>query len=358
MIRAGTWLSLVAGVALSAVLVSPAAAQRGGFGQPAAPLTPPDPAAARAAELAEQTSLLRLLVQSKISNEALQQIRDVVARAEAQLAAGDASVARELAAGQAILAEAKKALLSGQGLNAPTPQENQVATSQAKANGQRSTFVGTTVQQILQLLQSLAPEDRAAAIAAGTALVRDQRAQQGATFGGPGGPGARVANQFDRLRNADPQRYQQERMRFAMQNAGIFGRGGGGPGGGGRGGGGGGAAFGLPGGGGGGGGRGQRGGPGGGGFQPPNMNDPATQARLQPYLNMADQIRNMPQGNYQRTRDQMAAQMEAQRQQERINQPVPDDQALNALARALATPNGLAVMEAKVGKAAQGGNGQ
>jgi hypothetical protein len=394
--RTRFWTGLAGAVALSALLVSPAAAQGGpngraadgglgrgggGFGgRGGGPPAAVSPEAARVADLSQEITLIRLLVQYRVPRETLEQLRDLIAQAFATLEAGDAVAARELSESRPLLGEAKRTILGGQSLDTPTPQEVAVAGTVNRLSSQREGFIRQLTQQVQQLLQSLPAEDRATLILVGQAMVRQMRAEQpfgggpgGPGGGGPGGGGAdRMGRDLDRLRNASPQDWERERTRFALQNAGIPGwwmvpgmiPGRGGPGGGGDGG----AAFnrgrGLQGAGGGGGGRGEgggggrggagggRGGPGGGrNFQPPNLNDPAVQARMKPFLTMADQARSMSPQAYQQARDKMAQQIEQQRALERVNAPVRDEEAIGLLGRILATKIGLEALEAKVGKA-------
>ncbi len=336
--------SLLGALALSVFLVTPAAAQ-GGFGGPGGRFgggaTPPNPAAQQAAETMESIILLRVLAEAKLSRETLEKIRDLLAGGFSQLATGDAETAGELAKIVPDLEKSKAAIRAKEGLDVPTPEEIVLAGEQQRLLSARQNFLNQLTEQVRQLLQSLSPEERAAALIAAAALVRAQRAAQIERFAGAGqggfGGAARTARSFDGLRNASPQRYQRERMEFAMRSAGIRGgfggdRGRGGPGGG----------PGFQG--------GRRGGPGG-GDQGPNMNDPAIQARMAPYLRMADQIRSMSPAQYQQSRDRMAAQAETQRNLERINAPVSEQEASEALLRALVRKSGLETLVAKVGKA-------
>jgi len=59
---------------------------------------------------------------------------------------------------------------------------------------------------------------------------------------------------------------------------------------------------------------------------------------------------------YQQSRDRLSQQLDTARQQARINAPVPDDQALDALARALSTPEALPALDAKLGKRTEAGS--
>jgi hypothetical protein len=380
------WTGLGGALALSALLVAPAAAQGGpggagpraadgGFGGFGGRFGGPPPAvspeAERAAEIVREINLVRLMAQYKVPRATLEQIRDLIAQAFATLAAGDAVAAKELSESQPLLVEARRLVLSGENLTSPTTQETTVAGTLNRLGGQRDGFLRQLAQQVQQLLAALPPEERDPLLLVGQALVRQFRAEQTLGVGpvGPGGAGGgRVARDLDRLRNATPQNWENERMRFALQNAGIPGwwnipgmiPGRGGPGGG----------RGGPGGGRGGrGGRGfqggrpdggflqfQAGGPGGGrggrgNQQAPNLSDPAIQAKLKPFLQMADQARSMSPQAYQQAREKMALQVEQQRQLERVNAPIRDEEALMFLGRALASEVGLAALEAKVGKA-------
>jgi hypothetical protein len=383
-------LTRLAGAAcLAALSLAPAAAQQlppGGFAGGALP-APASPEAARAAEMAQEIVLLRLIAQHRVAREPLKQIRDHVAGALAELDTGDVAAAKELVAQKPLLSEAKKTLLGDTSLDTPTPQELAVAGTLTRLDGQRAGFLNELAQQVLQLLQGLSPEERAAFLALGQALVRQQRADQPGLLGlpfGPGGGADRLGRELDRLRSASPQDWERERTRFALQNSGIQGwwmlpgmlptgsearvlalpvaPGGGGPVG----------DLVIPG--------GPGGGPGGsppvvriigtgaagdtagvvrvlgaGGpvqfnVQAPNLNDPAVQARIRPFLNAADQARGMAPAIYQQARDRLAQQLEQQRRQEWVNSPVTDEEALATLARLLASKTGLAALEAKLGR--------
>jgi hypothetical protein len=369
---------------LAVVLVSPGAAQRGGAGgaggggrgrgQRGAPVA--NVPGERAAQLAQEIHMVRVFGQAKLSRETLDAIHKLVAVSYQQLESGDAAAAGQLAQAKGLLVDAKKQVLSGKGLDAPTPPETGFAQTQLQVNGQRDGFLRQLQGEVRKLLEGLTPEERVLALAAGGVLVRDRRAEQMANFGNRGGGGAgRSAGELDRLRSASQQDYQNQRTQFALRNANIpgwwgmggqQGRGpGGGPGGGGPGGGpggggpggfrvpvGGGPGGGGPGGGGPGGFRrgGFGGGPGGNAPPPPNMADPNVRRQIAPFLQLADQVRNMPAGIYQSQRDRLAQQLDQARQQSRINQPVQDDEAFDALARALSSDAGLAAMDSMLGK--------
>jgi hypothetical protein len=82
------------------------------------------------------------------------------------------------------------------------------------------------------------------------------------------------------------------------------------------------------------------------------MNDPQLKARLQPYMQLADQVRSMPEAQYKQSRDKITAQLDEARQRERINAPVDNDESLDALSRTLAGPRAKPALETKLGKAA------
>src|SRR5262249_4468030 len=89
---------------------------------------------------------------------------------------------------------------------------------------------------------------------------------------------------------------------------------------------------------------------GGGNIQPPNVNDPAVRQQIAPLLRLADQVRNMPQASYDMQRDRLAAQLDQIRQQSRINAPVQQEEAVDALARALSSEAGRDAMDSALGK--------
>jgi hypothetical protein len=336
---------------------------RGGRGGQGAPVA--NPVGEHAAQLAAEIHLLHIFPQARMSRELLDQIHELVARSYQQLQQGDAAAAGQLAQAKPLLIEAKKQVLGGKSLDVPTAQEANFAQAQLQVTNQREAFLRQLTGEVRKLLEAIPPEQRVGIMAAGTAFVRERRAQQMAGFGNGGG---RSAGELDRLRSANQQDYPNQRTQFAMRNANVQGwwmmgqtgggrpgggPGGGGPGGGGPGGGGpgGGGRFrGGPGGGGPGGGPGGRFGGGGGNVQPPNKNDPPVRHQVSPLLRLADQVRNMPQATYQMQRDQLANQLDQIRQQSRINAPVQGDEALDALARALSSEAGLAAMDSMLGK--------
>ena len=338
-------LRFLGAAVLTAALAAPASAQGGGggrggfgggFGQNQAP-TSVDPAATRDAELLREIHLVRVLSQGKFPRELLQQLRDVVAGAQGQRKQNEADAAARLRQGEPLLEEAKKAVMAGNHLDGPSPQERTFASGSAQINGQVESLNRQLQTEIRKVLEA-SPEAKTAAAAAGAALVREQRAQQAGGRGGFGGPG-RSARDLDQLRNAAPQDYPNQRLQFAMRNANVqgwrqFGNG----------------AFAAP-----GGGPASTAGAASRGFRgpgtPPDPNDPALQAQLRPFLAMADQVRAMPPAIYQQSAGRLAQQLDAARTQARVNAPVPDDQALDALARALTGPEALPALDAKLGRA-------
>jgi hypothetical protein len=377
--RTQTWLHAGGALLLAVLCALPAGAQRRGRQNPPGSQSAVDPTAKRDAELAGEIHLLRVVGQTRFSQETLEKLYNVVSRGRAQMDQFEVAAAIQLDKSRSLLTDAKKIVLKGTSIESVTPQETQFALLEQQVNSRRDELTRQLVDEVRKILQSLPPEELAGALGAGGLLSREQRAQMMAQFGGGGG---RSAQELDRLRSANANDYQNARMQFALRNANIpgwwnvqgMGRGGqGGPGGAGPGGGGPGGFRGRggpgggagPGGGGGPGGFPGAGGQGGGGFfqgpvggqaQPPNLNDPGIQARMRPYMSLADRVRNMPPQIYQQQRDQLAQQLDAARTQDRINQPVPDEEAIDMLARTLASATGLTTLESKLGKTPAGGD--
>jgi hypothetical protein len=162
-----------------------------------------------------------------------------------------------------------------------------------------------------------------------------------------------MARSLDQLRQADPRRFAEERQQFAMRQADVSnwwalrgtGQRGGGPGN--RGGDRGGQA----------GDRGRRGGDrgGGGGNEDAlrreqarqQLADPAVQARIRPYLALADQVRRLPEATYQQQRMKLAMQVWQSREERRV-QTNPRESIDNFITRVLLTPVTVGVLEAKL----------
>jgi hypothetical protein len=317
-----TWLSVMGGVVLGVASAAPAA-QRGAL----PPALERAAAASATALVAEQIQLVRVLTASGLDRDTLAQIHRVVDDGYRQLDAGDAHAAAELAATRSLLDAARGQLLDGRFLDTPTREESQAAGVARRLESQRDAFLRELAQRLRQLLAALPPEQRAAAMNGGTLLVRAERADQlardlarAAAELQQSGGSTRTSRAFDQLRRAAPADYRRERMRFALRSANIrnweripgLGRDGG---------------------------RGDRG-----GNRPaPSLNDPALQARIAPYLQQADRLRAISPAEYDRARVQLALQMERERGQRRLEEPVSERDALDRLAR----PAGRAALQAR-----------
>lgn len=319
---------------------------------PCAARQEPPPAAAadeRSRELAEEIRLLRFLSQTRLNRDVLEKLLAILERGQRQLREGDKVSAVELARRREALRSAKTSVIAGRNLDGPGPEEVAVATTRARLETQRAGFLAQLGQGVRAILENaLSPEQRAAALAAAAEFVRERRAAVTAPafFGGFGGGAAMAQREMDGLRSAGPEEYGAARMRFALRSAnvpgwwatpGVFGpRIPGGPG--------------LP-------EPGARGpivfggGPGGANITPPNLNDPAIQARIRPFLALADRVRGMPGNTYRQSRDDLAKQVDRARQQARVDAPIPDEEAMEALVQAFLRPRMVPVLQAKLGKA-------
>jgi hypothetical protein len=306
--------------------VAPRAAAQGGS-TASSPAPPVGRQEARAADLAEEIALLRLIGKAQLGRETLAAIRPILAAGQADRAKADAAARPELDRAARALGEARRQVLKGEALADPTPAEVRAAGALARLDDRRAEITRQTADRVLQVLQHLGPEEKAAAVAAGQALVRDQRsvigAQAAASMVSLGSPG--TTQSLQRLRDSTPQQYATERMVFALRSANVPGW----------------QAF-----------RDQATGaaathP---GMQPPNLNDPAVQARMRPYLAMADQVRGMSADAFAKAQSRLAAQLDTARTQAGADAPVPPDEALAALAEALSGARGLAAVEARLGK--------
>ncbi len=340
-------------------VAGPAAAQFPPVGR--APQPPVPRGAERVVELEEDVRLLRFLGRARQRTETLEALLDILEPAQEKLRLGDQAAASELVEAGKALPKAKATVAAGERLDSPTDEEIAVATVRARLDNQRRGFLTEVGQEIRQLLETLSPEERAALLAAAAELVRERRANTTAPVFFGGGAAA-AAREMDQLRGSSPEDYERARLGFALRSAsvqnwwavpGMIG-GPGGP-----------AAFAL---------RVQ----GGGGdapppvlvaptrdasirgfgpqgeaamvAAPPDLNDPRVQGRLRPFMNMADQARGMPPALYQQQRERLAQQVDAARQQARIDLPVSDEEALDAVVEAMLRPRMPGAIKAKLGK--------
>lgn len=316
----------------------------------------------KVSELTQELRLLRFLARSRLDSDLLEKLLTILEGSQADLKKGDQEAAGEMSRHAKRLDEVKKLVLRGEHLQVPTQQETDLTLVRVRFDSQRNDYLRQVAEEIRKLLESdLTPEEKASSLAAAGAMVREARASQsGGGFGGQGGPGGGASGRdLDSLRNANGGDYDRQKLQFALRSAGIpnwfatpgiFGQPGG-PGGGGivfragpgqvDGGPGGGTVLAAPGGGG-------FGGPQ--GITPPNLNDPSTKSRMSAYSQFADQVRNLPPQAYQQSRDRLIQRLDSMKEQSRIDAPVTDEAAMNAIIQAMLRPEMVNALKLRLGK--------
>ncbi|MBI3909448.1 MAG: hypothetical protein HY320_00765 [Armatimonadetes bacterium] len=313
--------------------------------------SPPPRTAARvtraARELADDIAIARVLTAARLNREQLERLLPVLAKGFEQLDAGDQAAAAEIARLKEALATAKKALLTGQ----PPGQQSEVeanytATVLRLADQREQSRRGLRNRVRALLLELIPEEERADLLNAARPAVAARRLggleppagpfwatpAAGGSEGFLGSLAGRMRTlgrlrDLERLRAANsPEEYERLRLRFALSAAGIPGR----------------AAV-----------RGRDGRPV--EIQAPNLNDPAVQARLQPFMALADGARVLSPQQYEQQQDALAAQLDALEQQQRrereMQREISAEEAADAFVDVyLMNPRSVTVIKARLGK--------
>ncbi len=321
--RARIGIGAAACLAVAGLLVGPTLAGGGGR-LPERPERSSDATAAKSAILLDELRILRALREAGLKRETLQSVGEVVEDGYGQLEQGDGAAAKELAAERPLLDRPKEAFLKGEGSASPTEEEVKVAGTQVRLGNNRRQFLQQLEEAVRKLLEALPPEERAAAHAAGAALVRARRAEELADFlaRGPEQGRGDTARDLEQLRRAGGPDYDRARLRFALRTANVpnWQR--------------------VP---------GLNDDDDDGNGPAPDLNDPQLQARIAPYQQLADRVRNMTPAQFAQVGAQIAHRAEAERRQARINAPVDEGDAREELAEALVRPGGRAALRSKLG---------
>jgi hypothetical protein len=293
----------------------------------------------------QQLEILRAINPLKLSAEQTTKLLDVLRAAEQKSAEQELGSARQLVAVVPQLRQAQPQALAAPGQT--TPAEVEFRRVVQSDNQVRRRLRGELRNDLRALLEKiLTPEQQSALVATGHALNVQQRLQE--VQEGDRGPIEGFARSLDRLRQADPRRYAQERQSFATRTAGVFaGDAPAGPGD---------VA----------GGRGPRGGDVAARADRARradeaalrreqlraqLNDPAVQARMRPYLAMADQIRSMPEAAYQQQRMKLALQVWQAGEQQRV-QTNPQQAVNQFIDRVLLQPAAADTLKLKLERTA------
>jgi len=305
--------------------------------QEATPVAPP--AAADTTRLVGQIVALRAINPLNLTAPQMTALLEVLKPAQEKQTQQDQASSRQLAA---VVTQLRQALTQVAANPAETtPAEREYRRLRQIDDSSRDRTRAQLRDELRGALEKiLGPDQQTAVIAAGHTLNVQRRVQE--MGDGDRGPIDGVARSLDRLRQTDERRFQQERQSFALRQAGL---------------GGGGVQM-------------LRGGPGGGdarargrGGQQDGLRqeqlrqreeqillqlaDPANQAKLAPYLSIADQVRRMPEAAYQRQRAQLALQV-WQAGEERRVQTDPRQAVEQFITQILLTPGAVEVLEMKL----------
>jgi hypothetical protein len=324
-------------ISLAVALLGPAWGQEA----PEAPASPTLPAVQESARLAEQIAVLKAINPLNLRADQIQALLAVLKPGLDKLAQQEQTDARQLTAIVPQLRQAATLVATAQAGQATAAETEYRRLQQVGQAGRDRTRRQLRDELRVVLAKILAPEQQMAVSASGRAINLQQQIQ--AMASGNRGPLDGIARSLDQLRQTDPRQYADQRQQFAMRLAGapnaervmvrIDGdaRGGGGPAG-----------------------QAQR-------EQEAarravvrqQMNDPAVQARLQPYLALADQVRRMPEASYQQQRLRLSLQVWQTREESRA-QTNPQESVDYFINRALLSPVAVEVLEAKLPRAATG----
>jgi hypothetical protein len=281
----------------------------------------------RASEIVEGIRFLRLLQKAKLGPEVLGQLLRVFEQAEQKRLQADAGAAAEMQKREPSLQKAQQALLDGKYVNAISPEEEAFAAAQLRLDGQRRDRLLHLAHAVRTILESsLSRTERAAALRAGLDLVRERRVVS-VSRSYPSASKAAL-RELDRVRSS--KNYAGRRLIFALSSAkipnwwvapGLYGPG--------------------------------RDAPNPAKLQPPDLSDPGIQAAIQPFLALADQVRDETPEAYQQRKVLLARQLVFARWDALVKSPVSDEEAMAALIEALVSrPPAIAIsaIRSKLGR--------
>src|SRR5262249_52774240 len=140
----------------------------------AAPNAAGESAAERADRTVQEIDFLRTINQTRLTAASQQKLLALLQQAEGQLRQGEKAGSCQRDQAEKLLRKAKEAALAG--ATVPTPDEYAAATAQRRVELEHQGILTRLRQQVREFLQgSLSPEEQAAALLTGQALVRRER---------------------------------------------------------------------------------------------------------------------------------------------------------------------------------------